>query len=65
MITTNVTFAEQMVYALVNMCTWLGLSRVETIGVVNAVVLGHSHRKPVQGKLNQQDITRMAGDDDK
>ena len=62
---TNVTFAEQMVYALVNMCSWLSLSRVETVGVVNAVVLGHSQRNPVQCKLTQQDITRMAGDDDK
>ncbi|KAI0222767.1 NADP-dependent oxidoreductase domain-containing protein 1 [Lamellibrachia satsuma] len=64
-IMTNVTFAEQMVYALVNMCSWLSLSRVETVGVVNAVVLGHSQRNPVQCKLTQQDITRMAGDDDK
>ena len=63
-ITTNVTFAEQMVYALVNMCSWFSLNRVETMGVVNAVVLGHSQRKPVPCKLTQLDVTRMAGDDD-
>ena len=64
-IATSVTFAEQMVYALVNMCSWSSLNRVETMGVVNAVVLGHSQRNPVPCKLTQQDVTRMAGNDDK
>ncbi len=60
--TTDDKFAEAMVYAFTNMCTHLKLNRKETIDVINAVLLGHSSKNPVDTKIRMEDITRINAD---
>ena len=59
---TETSFAEQMVYGLVNTCTSMGLNKAETVDVVNAVVLGQSSKAPLQDRLQQEDIMKLKTD---
>lgn len=51
-----------MLYAFVNMCTTLSLSKTETTDILNAVVLGHSSKGDLQDKLDTWDISKKTGE---
>ena len=62
---TNDQFCEQLLYAFVNMCTTLGLTKVETTDIINAVVLGYSSENPLPEKLDTWDISKKSGDSER
>ena len=52
---------EQLMYAFVNMCTSMGLTKTETVDVMNAVTLGHSSAQPLDDRLDTWDISQKSG----
>ena len=62
-VVTSDKLAEQLVYALANMCTQLELGCADTVDVLNAVILGHTGEKPLQETLRHDDITRFRNKD--
>ena len=51
-------FAELLVYAFVNMCTHLNLTREETVDMVNAILLGEHSQNKLQERITDTDIAR-------
>ena len=56
-IETSEKFTEQMIYALVNMCTSLKLKRNHIIDIVNALILGDSNTIDDETKIKEDDLT--------
>ena len=55
-VTTEYNFIEQIIMALVNMCSVLDLNIKETLIIVHAVIFGETEDDPLLNKLQPQDI---------
>ncbi|ELU12913.1 hypothetical protein CAPTEDRAFT_198713 [Capitella teleta] len=62
LIYTNETFAEQLIYAFVNMCSLMGVKCQDAIDIVNAIILDHSAKSPLTTKLELLDFTNQFSD---
>ena len=51
-------FAELLVYAFVNICTHLNLTRENIVDVLNAVVLGENNDNKLRERFCVSDIAR-------
>ncbi len=56
---TKEKFAEAVIYAMVNLCTSLGITAVDTVDILNAVLLGHTNHKPLDQSLDLADISKQ------
>jgi hypothetical protein len=59
---TDENFAEQLVYAFLNLCSLMGVTAQDGVDIVNAIILGHSAKTPLSQKLELSDFTNQVND---